>query len=510
MGRETDPMRAGTQPPIRSLPARGRLLLSGALILLLGATPAPAITALQARNTSFKLQSEAMRLYKEGDYRKAIELLRQVTNLSLNSFLAYFYLGLSLSADRQYAEALDPLKIALELEPSHIQAHIALGDVYLKMGDLAEARAEYLRALNLQETYAPAHDGLGRLHEAEGDDDRAEEEYRKALEYNVAHPDAYANLGELYLRKGRLDDAIDLFQKAIQVKPDFSLAYSRLGIAFSREGLVHQAVASVSRAKALAPRDPLPYLALAEIYLDRSNLARAESEIEAGIARDAEGHEGPLLKSRLLLAREDPEGALGVLEGALEGDLREVAGRRALEKERDRIRELKERVDALAAAIAADPGRPEPYRELAGILAETGAVDRAVSLASRAQELAPDDGTRFRLGVYLLRAGRPDEALSMFEELAAGGSRSALLNLGVARAALGRDEAAADAYRRYLADHPRDPRAHLYLGNSLLRIGREEEARESYQAYLDLSSGDERTGKVRRLLRLLETGRAAR
>ena len=135
---------------------------------LFGSRPAFAVTALVARNTAFKLQSEAMKLYKDGSYKKAIELLRQVTNLSLNSFLAHYYLGLALSADRQYAEALEPLKIALELEPGHIQAHIALGDAYLKLGDLGEARAEYLRALSSQDSYAPAHDGLGRVYEAQG------------------------------------------------------------------------------------------------------------------------------------------------------------------------------------------------------------------------------------------------------------------------------------------------------------------------------------------------------
>src|SRR2546426_1635093 len=213
----------GALPPMRKTQRQKSIfpLRTLALVLALcvcpaapGVRPASAITALEARNTAFKLQSDAMRLYKEGDYRKAIELLRQVTNISLNSFLANYYLGLALSADRQYAESLEPLKTALELEPGHIQAHIALGDANLKMGDLGEARAEYLRALGLQETYAPAHDGLGRLYEAEGDDDRAVAEYRKALEYNVAYPDAYASLGELYLRRGRLDDAIELFLKA--------------------------------------------------------------------------------------------------------------------------------------------------------------------------------------------------------------------------------------------------------------------------------------------------------
>jgi len=482
--------------------------LVGFLFILLcpaapGIAPTLAITALAARNTAFKLQSEAMRLYKEGDYRKAIELLEQVTNLSLNSFLAQYYLGLALSADRQYAEAVDPLKTALELEPGHIQAHIALGDCYLKMGDLGEARAEYLRALGLQDTYAPAHDGLGRLHEAEGDDDQAITEYKKALELNVAYPDAYASLGELYLRKGGLDDAIDLFLKAIEIKPDFSLGYSRLGIAYSREGLTHQAIAAVSRAKSLSPQDPLPYFSLGRIYLGLGNLDRAESEIEAGIVRDPQGHEGPMLKARLLMARQDLEEALAVLEKALAGEIRETAGRHELEMERDRYRMTASRVAALANAISQKPRDARPYLDLAAILSESGAVERAVELASQATALDSGDDAEFQLGYYLLKGQHYSQALQIFQELAARGSAAALLNAGIAQAGLGRDEEAAAAYRRYLTDHPKDPLPHLYLGNSLLRLSRTQEAEVSYQNYLNLAAGDEKTGKVRRLLRLL-------
>jgi len=469
-----------------------------------GTAPASAVTSLAARNTAFKLQSEAMRLYKDGDYRKAIELLRQVTNLSLNSFLAYFYLGLSLNADRQYSEAMEPLKTALELEPGHIQAHIALGDACLKLGDLSEARAEYLRALSLQNNYAPAHDGLGRVFEAGGDDDRAAEAYQKALELNVAFPDAYANLGELYLRRGRLDDAIDLFRKAIEIKPDFSLGYSRLGIAYSREGLHHQAIAAINRAKTIAPRDPLPYLSLGRIFLDLGNLTRAESEIEAALARDPGGWEGPLLKARLLLANQEMHGALAVLEQALGSEIREPFGRRELQKTLDRYRAMAWRIAELTGALAGAPGEARLYLDLAALMSEAGAQDRAAELAFRASELSPDDAGRLQLAYYLLKGQRYSAALPIFQDLAALGWPPALLNLGITQAALGRDEEAASAYGKFIEGHPRDPLPRLYLGNSLLRLGRTREAEASYRTYLDLAAGDEKTGKVRRLVRLLQ------
>ncbi|PYS97060.1 MAG: hypothetical protein DMF50_02110, partial [Acidobacteria bacterium] len=110
-------------------------VLPAILLACVAALPpslALAFTASEARTLSFKLQTEGMRLYKEGKTKDAIEAFQQVVNINLNSFLAYYYLGICLNADRRYGEAIDPLKIALDLQPDYIQAHIALADAYLK------------------------------------------------------------------------------------------------------------------------------------------------------------------------------------------------------------------------------------------------------------------------------------------------------------------------------------------------------------------------------------------
>src|SRR3989442_12623170 len=115
-------------------PRHGTTRTVGAVLLLaclFGALLLPgrvyAISAADARTQSFKLQSDGMRLYKEGKYKDATEAFQQVVNLNLNSFLAFYYLGICLNADRRYGEAIEPLKIALDLQPDSVQAHLALG-----------------------------------------------------------------------------------------------------------------------------------------------------------------------------------------------------------------------------------------------------------------------------------------------------------------------------------------------------------------------------------------------
>jgi tetratricopeptide (TPR) repeat protein len=503
----------------RTLPA-----LAVAFALAAGALGPPllAVTASEARTQAFALQSEGMRLYREGKYRDAIQAFQRVVNLNLNSFLAYYYLGVCLLADRRYAEAIDPLKIALDLQPDYVQAHLALGDAFLKQGDTDEARAEYLRAIELQPNYAQAHDGLGRLLESTGRDAEAEQQYRRALEINVAYADAYTHLGDLYLRKDRLRDAIELFLKAISIKPDFGSAYMRLGVAYARERLYDDAIAATRKSMDLAPQDPEPYVALARIYLDLESYGRAEATVEAALAQD-HGHPGAhLILSDLKRAREDFAAAVEVLEDLHERGIEDAQMRRQVATALRRAREDAARHATLKSALERTPPQPAALVDLARFLSAQGAHRRAAALLDRAAALqeeagAPDPAAalRFERGLELQAGRLYSAAAETFERLAGAGTSggagadlalrdAARFNLGVTRASMGLHEQAYEAFAAYRRDHPDDARALLYLGNASYRLGRNEEARAAYSAFLDKSSPGPEADRVQRILQRLE------
>ena len=509
----------GFQARFRVLPA---ILL--ACVAALPSSLAFAFTASEARTLSFKLQTEGMRLYKEGKTKDAIEAFQQVVNINLNSFLAYYYLGICLNADRRYGEAIDPLKIALDLQPDYIQAHIALADAYLKQGDAGEARAEYLRALDLQPNFAPAYDGLGRLLESTGRDDDAEAQYRKALEINVAFADSYTHLGDLYLRRGRLDDAIDLFLKAISVKPDFSSAYTRLGIAYAGKHLYDDAIAATLKSRSLAPQDPEPYVALARIDLDLESDRRAEAAIQAALALDHNHPGAHLILSDLKRQQEDFDAAREVLEDLYERGIEDAQMRKAVGEALKKVKEDAARHAALKQQADREPPDPQALIALARFLSVRGSHRRAADLLERAAAIAPASALalpaariRFEAGVELIAARRFPRAIDLFADLAgapaddaAGDLRdAALFNLGVARAALGLDEDAAAAFASYLGGHPDDARALLYQGNAYLRLGRKAEARASYTAFLEKAGPAPEVAQVRRLIKSLEPAGAA-
>jgi len=532
--------------------------LTGALVVLAilccaASLPAPlyAISAGDARTTSFKLQSEGMRLYKEGKYKDAIEAFQQVVNLNLNSFMAFYYLGLSLLADRRYGEAIEPLKTALDLQPDYVQAHLALGDAYLKQGDTTEARAEYLRALELQPGYAAAFDGLGRLFEVKGDDEQAEQQYRRALEINVAFADAYTHLGDLYLRKSRPVDAIDLFLKAISMKPDFSSAYTRLGVAYADEKMYNDAIAAIRKAQTLSPLDPEPYISLARIYLELQSFRRAEAEIQAALALDNNSPGAHLVLSDLKRAQEDFSAAVEVLQGLYERGIEDTLMRRAVGEALKRAQADAARHASLRAATETPPPRSQDYVNLARFVSGHGAHRHAAELLLLAATLsetrdagaepsteptaahAPPAGAappaasldaahaRYEAGLEFMAARLLPRAVELFESLAGAApdtapmtppgagtdtdlAAAALFNLGVARAGLRLDEQAAQAFTAYLGRAPNDERAYLYLGNAYMRLGRKDDARIAYKSFLTLAAPGPDNARVEKLLKSLD------
>ena len=80
--------------------------------------------AQELRARVFKLITDGTQAYKDGRNAEAIKMLEEAAGIALNSFKAYYYLGLALKADRQYQRAIDPLQIA---KISAVLMNIALG-----------------------------------------------------------------------------------------------------------------------------------------------------------------------------------------------------------------------------------------------------------------------------------------------------------------------------------------------------------------------------------------------
>ncbi len=112
---------------------------------------------------------------------------------------------------------------------------------------------------------------------------------------------------------------------------------------------------------------------------------------------------------------------------------------------------------------------------------------------------------QFELGYYLLRAVEHERAHGIFQFLTEIDPRdtAALVNLGIASAALGRLGEAEEAYKRALRVNPRQSQALLYLGNLYVRTGKRDEATESYKQYLQITTDGAEVERVHRILEMM-------
>lgn len=482
------------------------LALTLALALLGGAAGnARAMTSEEARTQSFELLNEGVRLYRQGDYRAAEEKLARSSELHLNSFQAYYFLGLARVGARRYALAEEPLKVALDFRPRNLPGRVALGEAYLGMGDLDSARAEFFRALEVRDDYSPAFDGLARIAEAQGDFEKARQLFRGAIRADRGSPDPHVHLGEMELRQERLDEALRELEAAVDLQPDYAPALETLARILIRLERYNEALVAAKEAIEHQAGHPAHREVLGRVFLPMGDFARAEEAFREALERDDDYYEAWDGLALALRSQGRFEEAADILDEVAERPglddesalrVRQTAARYRKEgEELERLRAVFESAGAGAGAdtttaLATAPVDPYDLMELARLSATVERWDTAAAAASRAAELAPEreDVARLR-AYYLLRAGQALEARDAYEELAGRGQARGedLVNLGVAHARVGNDTAAIEAYRAALDVLDTPPEAYLYLGLALERQGDREGARREFERYLQRS-----------------------
>ena len=479
-----------------------RISVVAALLAVLAtadlAPPARAGNAAEVRTSSFELLNQGVAAYRRGDFALAVDRLGQSAGMALNSFRAYYYLGLALSGDRRYADALEALEVALDLDPNHLQAIVATGNAHLKLGDIDEARATYFRALKLRPEYPPSLDGLARVEEARANDEEAIRTYLRAIASDKGYAASYTHLGDLYLRVGRIEEAVHLLEEAVEVRPDFAPGLNRLALAYGRLGLHNEAIATVQSAMEIEPRSALHAATLGELQIAQGFVLAAENSFLQALELDPGLPEARRGLAEVARRRGLYDQALGQIDLALSDSRVDAVIRTRIEAYRERVEAERGSVAELERRVRDGEAAAEDRAALATIYAGRGLWDEAVEL----QREAGDDAVQQeRLAYMLFQAGRYREAHEIYSgPAAAEGGIAATVNDGVTLALLGDDEAAAASYRRALGVQADHPRARLYLANALLRLGRREEAVEAYLAFLDLGFRGEAAERVRRIL----------
>jgi len=197
--------------------------------------------------SSEEYDEQAHRLYSDGDYDGALEMLREGLSLYPNALELYIGLGYARLAREEFAWARRSFHQALELDPNHEDALVGMGEVLLRLGKHARALACF------------------RQVQAMGFDEDV---------------DLMLTMGRALYREGLLVESRDVFSKAVSVRPDNGEAVSALAFSLHRLGDEVEASRHLRRALRLDPDLHEARVYLAHLLFDRGDWEAALREFE--------------------------------------------------------------------------------------------------------------------------------------------------------------------------------------------------------------------------------------
>ena len=214
--------------------------------------------------SSEEYDEQAHKLYNDGDYEGALEMLKEGLSIYPNAVDLYVGLGYARLAREEYAWARKAFERAAVLDSAHEDALVGLGETLLRFGERA-------RALQLFSRVA-----------AMGYDDDVE---------------LMLTMGRALYREAMYAECRDVFAKAATARPDSAEAAASLGYALHRLGDEVGAGRQIRRALRLDPDLHEARVYLGHLLYDRGDWDGALREFERVAPQE---HWDPLAVWRLM------------------------------------------------------------------------------------------------------------------------------------------------------------------------------------------------------------------
>lgn len=154
------------------------------------------------RYISMIYQLLARRYAEQGMNEKAAESWVEVTKIEPSLEEGHYNLGVALTKQEKFEEALPHLEKSISVNPYFIKGYYAVGNALV---------------------------ALERYEEAVG-------YYQKALEISPDDVEVRHNLGVAYSHTGKAEKAIEELEKTIELQPGFFLAYTSLSLMYKNMG----------------------------------------------------------------------------------------------------------------------------------------------------------------------------------------------------------------------------------------------------------------------------------
>lgn len=435
-------------------------------------------------------------------------------------------------AKQELEQAVSEYQRADSLKPGQVETMMQLAKCATLKGDAQGAEAIYLKVIAKDKTLAPAYRELYRLYMIQGKKDEGEKLLKSAFqnnptEYNYLsdlayhysienrrqdmqnvlqqikshakdYPKAYQVVGEFYTRLGDPDSAIREFKEGIVKDPSRKLLYQKsimaVLMAQHKRGEAAEINAQILKDN---PNDGDARSLEASFLLDKGDVTRALSELQAVVTRSPDNAVARYNLGRAHLARNEWEQARQSFQKAIELRPDYMLARLSL------AQLLVQRGDYDAALkTAADILKVDKSNKYAELIESAALLGQKKYNESRAllngmlkaQPNSPD--IFFQLGVVNLAEGKykdADQAFKKTYELNPANSRG-LMGMVETEMAENKPEEAIQILEAEAAKNPNRLDVQLALGNTEVRAGRYDLALQYFNKVLD---GMDKTTKLR-------------
>ena len=392
----------------------------------------------------------------QGDVEQGISELQSAVDLGAELVQADILLVMAHLQRQEFDQALAAIDTLTGKLPDNPMPLNFKGVALLGTGDRTAARQAFAAALKLQPEFLPAHLNLARLDLIAGDTVAAQARYRKVLSYDKGNLKALLALAALAERGGQVEKTTQWLKQAHQQHPEAIQPALLLVQQYLQQDETTRALDLAQTVAVAHPRDPRVLKVLAQVQLKAGEVKPALGTLRKLIEAEPQSAQAHYLLGVVQVKLKDSKAARLSLQQAIQLQADYPAAQLLLGR-----LSIADKDYAEALAIAAD-------------------LRKAHSEAPYGDELTGD--------VQAARKAYPQAAKAYALAYGKAASASLAQKLYQSRLRLGDTEAAHQALRQWLADHPDDVPTRSLLAQSQLSAGQPAAAIEAYRKLLEVDS----------------------
>jgi tetratricopeptide (TPR) repeat protein len=189
----------------------------------------------------------------------------------LHSAVAYETRGLSAMERGDYRAAIEALRQGVSYAPGNTALRHELGTALFASGDSQGAFDQFTEITRRSPEFAKAHYSLGMLLTSQRRFSEAVDRLAAAVKADPDYPAAEFQLAEALRRAGRPGESLAHYAQAIKLDPRFADAHVGYGMSLARVGRYLEARQTLAAAARALPDQPAPAQALARVLAAAPN-----------------------------------------------------------------------------------------------------------------------------------------------------------------------------------------------------------------------------------------------